>query len=349
MKKVAIITINSINFGNRLQNYALQKVIDSLGYKAYTIKREHIPWNKKNIIEYMKDFARTLLGTRKGLYIRFNINNICFSRHYALVNKVENNLKKYYDFFVTGSDQVWNPHYGHIVGQSDLLYFADNNQKISYAASFGVEDIPDNQREKYRNALKDFKAISVREKAGEKLVYQLTGRKAIVTLDPTLLLDVEQWSNIAKRPRYVPSGKYILIYTLGPKTKLFNDYVKNEFRHKGIEIYDVLKSNINNREPAVGPAEFIYLINHAEVVLTDSFHATVFSIMFHIPVRTFPRNGIDMSSRIVSLAALLGLEKNFTNVGVFFSDSDTDYEKIEKHLNKEREKSIDFLKNALTI
>ena len=131
MKKVAIMTIQSINIGNRLQNYALQEVIKKLGYDVYTIRRKKHKWpSVKTVLEEMKDFFRTLIGTRKGLYIRFDKMRIRFGREYALVNETAFGLADTYDFFVAGSDQVWNPYYGHLVGSSDLLLFARDRKSV---------------------------------------------------------------------------------------------------------------------------------------------------------------------------------------------------------------------------
>ncbi len=348
MKKVAIMTIQSINIGNRLQNYALQEVIKKLGYDVYTIRRKKHKWpSVKTVLEEMKDFFRTLIGTRKGLYIRFDKMRIRFGRQYALVNETTSGLADTYDFFVAGSDQVWNPYYGHLVGSSDLLLFARERQKVSYAASFGVDEIPAEKKEIYSEALRNFKEISVREEAGARIVKNLIGREAAIVLDPTLLLDISQYKKIQKRPRDIPGRKYILVYLLGGKSKIFTEYMKKNKEHDGYELYDILQWTTSGRQLPVGPAEFIYLVNNSEMVLTDSFHATVFAVIFHKPVKTFPREGIDISSRIVTLAALLGLKTNFTEDEIFYINKDEDYKLIDKHLGEEKKKSIGFLKRAL--
>lgn len=347
MKKVAIITIQSINIGNRLQNFALQETIKNLGYDVYTIRRKHKTLNVKTVLEDIKDFLRFLLGTRKGLYIRFDKTRIHFGRQYALVNESAPGIENAYDFFVAGSDQIWNPYYGHLVGLSDLLFFAREEQKVSYAASFGVDEIPVEKWEVYEEALRGFKEISVREETGARIVKKLTGREAVTVLDPTLLLDISQYKRIQKRPKNVPSRKYALVYLLGGKSEIFMEYVEKDARYEEYELYDILQWEPSGRQLPVGPAEFIYLVNHSEMVLTDSFHATVFAVIFHKPVKTFPREGIDISSRIVSLAVSLGLETNFTDDKVFYINKDVDYGWIDEHLKKEKEKSIGFLNRAL--
>ncbi len=340
-------TINSINFGNRLQNYALQETIKSFGYKVYTIRRVY-DWKRQNIIETIKDLLRIVLKTRKGLYMLFDIKNINFSKYHASPNESEKGMENCYDYFVVGSDQVWNPYYSHIVGKSDLLYFVSSEKKVSYAASFGIERIPADKSKLFAKALSDFKAISVREKMGVKIVQELIKREATVVLDPTLLLTAEKWRTIQKVPQYMPKGRYVLIYILGPATELFNQYVEKILQHyDDIELYDVLKMNKKGRSPAIGPSEFLHLIDHAEIVLTDSFHATVFSTIFHRQVRTFPRKGIDISSRIASFATIVGCATNFTDQGIFYLNDSMDYDLIDKRINEEKIHSIEFLKKAL--
>lgn len=346
MKNVAIITIHSINFGNRLQNYALQESIKALGYNVHTVRRKKDLHCKEAILDRMKDRLRMLLKTRKGLYMKFDRDNISFSKYSASANDVESGLEESYDYFITGSDQVWNPFYDYIVGKSELLCFTEKEKKISYAASFGVEDIPADKQEMFIRALKDFKAISVREKSGVNLVRSLTGNDAVVTLDPTLLLNADQYRKISRRPVSMPCGKYALLYLLGGESMVYHEYVQKNVDANSLFIYDVLQMNKEKRI-AVGPAEFLYLLDHAEIVLTDSFHATAFSLLFRKPVITFPREGLDMSSRIVTLASTVGLESNFMDNGIFYIGKNENYTEIDKLLTKARERSIEFLKEAI--
>lgn len=347
MKKVAIMTINSINFGNRLQNYALQKIVSELGFQVETIKRlNHDLWINHGVNEKVKDLLRIIIGTRKGLYLRFEKKYIKYSKYYALPNKVDNKLEREFDYFISGSDQVWNPYYEHIVGESDLLLFTSRNKKISYAASFGTDRIPDEKKELYQEALGDFKVISVRENAGAEIVRNLIKGEVEVVLDPTLLLSSDQWRKLRRKPKYVPNGKYALVYILGEQSVECTQYI-NELKEKyGFRIYDILAKNEYGKEPAIGPSEFLYLIEYAEIVISDSFHATVFSILFHKKVRTYNRKGINMSCRIVTLAERLMIEHCLNNEGIFFADCNIDFKAIDELLEFERKKSIDFLLKA---
>lgn len=348
MKKAAIMTINSLNFGNRLQNYALQKTIEQLGLKVSTIRRSHYVWDDKGVKEKLKDIIRYIVGSRKGAYLRFDRENIVFSRYRAEADTVDHGVEEKFDFFVTGSDQVWNPYYSHIVGKSDLLLFTKGAKRISYAASFGVDSIPEEQKQTYAEALKEFRAISVREKEAVKIVKELCGRDAALTLDPTLLLTADEWDHVARKPKAAPKGKYILLYCIGD----IPDHIKKELREyknrTGCAVYNILGTLKNGREVAAGPAEFLWLVKHAECVYTDSFHATVFSIIYRVKVRSFSRSGLDMSSRVRSLAEITGMQDHFDQKGVFFMTGEEDYAEIEKRLNLEKGHSIQYLKDALS-
>lgn len=347
MKKVALITINSINFGNRLQNYALQHVIESLGFSVETVKRNNYIWDDKDLSEKLKNLIRTIIGTRKGLYILFDKKHIKYSRYYAGPNKIDENIVNAYDYFVTGSDQVWNPYYGHIVGNCDLLAFAPCEKRVSYAASFGVDAIPDEKKIVYSEEIAKFRAVSVREKKAVEIAKELGYEKAELVLDPTLLLDEKTWNALARKPRNIPKKKYVLVYILGKYGEQTLKETAEIRKLNNLEIIDVLKKNSKGKEPAVGPAEFLWLVKNAELVMTDSFHATVFSILFQKPVRAYQRDGINMSSRIKSLAEVLGLSQNIGNDGVFRMEGTEDYEDVSNKLDNAITDSMNYLREAL--
>lgn len=186
-------------------------------------------------------------------------------------------LSEQFDYFIAGSDQIWNPYYD-FVGTTELLEFARPEQRISYAASFGVNEISDEKKEVYAKNLSQFKALSVREKRGAEIIKELTDREAKVVLDPTMLLTIEQWSKVEKKSKFIPKKKYGLVYSLGEKNTDFENAIN--LYGKEMKIFDIRTLQKNGREIPVGPAEFLYLIHHAEIILTDSFHLlySLFSI-----------------------------------------------------------------------
>lgn len=340
--KVAIITIVSKNYGNRLQNYALQSVLEILGYSVETLQRESKP---KSIKQYMKTIAQILLQTKGYKFKKFD-KKIHFAESAVTRDSYPDNIDKQYKSFIVGSDQVWNPYYDFVAGKCDFLTFARDDQKISYAASFGVSEIPYERKTEYADHLKTFKAISVREKKGAEIVEELADRKATVVLDPTLLLGESEWKKVEKKPAFCPKKKYVLVYALGDKTNRFKDKIKQ--LKEEYEIFDVRSLQKTGKELPIGPSEFLYLIRNSEEVLTDSFHATVFSIIFHKKFVAFNRPGLNMNSRIESLAELVGAKDQLTECGDLNGETGINYMDVDEVLEEERRKSIDFLKKALS-
>lgn len=341
MKNIAIVTIVSINYGNRLQNYALQCVLENLGYSVATLSRGN---RTKGLKKNVKTVVQSLLQTKGSKFRQFD-SNIEYSNVTIGVNDYPEDLSEQFDCFIVGSDQVWNPYYDFAGGKCDFLAFAKDCQKVSYAASFGVNEIPDEKKEVYAHNLNQFKALSVREKRGAEIIKELTGKDAKVVLDPTMLLSNEQWSKVEKKSKFSPKKKYALVYSLGEKSTDFENAIN--LYGKEMEIFDIRTIQKNGREIPVGPSEFLYLIHHAELILTDSFHASVFSIIFHKRFITFKRPGIDMSSRIVSLANMIGAEDRLDRNNNLDCSDEVDYTTVDQLIESERKQSIDFLKKAL--
>ena len=341
MKRVAIVTIESLNYGNRLQNYALQQVIELQGCAVETLHRS----DAYRTIPAVKRCIQDVLQTKAAKFRKFD-SHINFANLIIGRDIYPNNLSDSYDYFVVGSDQVWNPYYDFVAGECDFLAFARDNQKISYAASFGVSEIPSERKIEYSKYLKSFKEISVREEQGAKIIKNLTGREITVVLDPTLLLGESEWRKVERKPQSCPKDKYVFVYALGDKSNRFKEKIE-QLKEK-YEIFDVRAIQKNGKERPIGPSEFLYLIRHAEEILTDSFHATVFSIIFHKKFVTFNRSGLNMNSRIESLAELVGSKDRLTECGDLNCEIEIDYANVDEILEEERRKSIDFLKNALT-
>lgn len=326
--KIGIVTIQSFNFGNRLQNYALQQVLVSLGYEVETIQRKYYSNTQVSIIKmiFQKFFHS------KGEKFRQFDKLIHASALSASSDSISPYAKNNYDFFVAGSDQLWNPTYD-FVGSVDFLAFADNEQKIAYAASFGVSQLPEQVKEQYAQYLNGFQHVSFREKAGQEIYKELTGKDAPVVLDPTMLLTVADWRKAEKKVR-MNCTDYVLVYSLSKRSDSFQK--KIEELSVDYKIVDIRKKRKNGHEWEIGPSEFIYLIDHAAMVLTDSFHATAFSILFHKPFIIFDRDDIDGSTRIDTLLQLLHLNKQ-----------NQKYENLDKWLNQMRQESFQYLDKAL--
>lgn len=372
--KIAIITItDGQNYGNRLQNYAMQQVLKKTGAEVCTLQRRTSRDIKgmKKIKADFKYLAKSILGKprdkwrriRKKRFQNFNEKYICFSEEILEQNQAPVGLKDEYDYFLCGSDQVWNAHFDIIREdiKNYLAFFASHEQKIAYAASFGGSDIADGYEQIFSQYLSDFKAIGVREISGVKLVNEIcSNQKPEVVLDPTMMLEKNEWEKIAKRPKSIHEEKFIVTYFLSGRDRKIDLYIKKleekyKCRTHNLDIEFKLDNEISNPEDyIVTPDEFIWLIGHAECVLTDSFHATVFAILFHKPFCVFGRraseDGNKMGSRIETLLGKFGLLEYYgslEDMNIYPRLYETS--NVEKILGDERKKSWDFLKSALEL
>ena len=370
--KIAIVTItNGANYGNRLQNYALQTVLQNMGHEVETLRMltskeffcmTSVKYKCKTVLKtILKKSSHKIYNQRKIRFNSFNDKNIVFSPYSVKCSAAPKVLNEQYDLFVCGSDQVWNPRIPLIKEAlgAYLCDFAQDSKRTAYAASFATGDVPPEFEEKFKSELPGFKCISLREESGKALVKKLCGIDAPVVLDPTMLLNAEQWRKIEKKPDYIKNEKFIVTYFLAGRKGALGDYIekiRNEFNadliiNLDFEFLDDKK--IENPEHFnTDPSEFLWLIDHAECMLTDSFHGSVFSILFHTPFCVFERQevekGNNMSSRITTLLGKFGLEECKDSLSSpkkipQFSGSD----KVEDVLSKERKTSLAYLENAV--
>lgn len=368
--RVGIITItDGQNYGNRLQNFALQETLKKLGFEVDTIKR--LTFRDVRGIDRMKRDIRNLIiffrnnrdivpfCIRKHKFNRFNRKYISFSKYSLRDNHAPDDLKEAYDFFVCGSDQIWNPlikiAYNDI--ENAFALFADYEQRISYAGSFGIEEIPKPYIEQYKKLIKEMNCISVREQTGVDIVKNLTGRNAELVLDPTFLLSKQEWIIIEQKPRWLREDKYILSYFLGGRNEdikqLMNE-VSLKYKLKIINLEnEFLSGNMieNINYYTVSPNEFIFLVHHCNYMFTDSFHGSVFSIIFEKVFRVFERKEVEknnnMSTRLKSLLSMLKLEKCIGNIESLEMLQDIDFSEANTILDIKKQESINYLLKSL--
>lgn len=387
--KIGIVThyYNSINYGGNLQAYALVCKLRKLGYDAEQIPVnnivEYVPINlsfKQKLAERLKcgiwEFVKSVV-----LYLPHKIKN---KKTENLINKVtnirQNAIKDFnlsiphnenglatnqnncsdlgYDVYITGSDQVWNP--GCYCSEYFLGFVPSNKIKISYAASIGESSLNQEQLQVFKEKLKDFSAISVREKQDINLIENLAPCKPVLTLDPTLLLDYEEWNSITNE-RLVKE-KYIFCYFLGGKASN-RKLVKQFAKLKGYKIV-TLPHLVNFVEADekfgdiklydISPTQFLSLIKYAEYVFTDSFHAVVFSTLFKKQYFVLNREENKwMSSRIYNITELTQNENRYCdnkekeNIQYLLSQDDIDYSSKFDKLEELKEFSIRFLTENL--
>lgn len=363
--RIGIITLTGFfNYGNRLQNYALshflEKIINDVRVDTIWYDKDNYNVNNFSLIRILRYCLLNKHGVRDKIknktyiydYIReYNMKR--FNDQYLNLiysYDVDSSFNERYDYFIVGSDQVWYPSKKPRV--KEFLQFADKEKRVSYAASFGVNSIPSKMHSSYKDFLDGMHAISVREESGVKIVKEMTGKNAKLLVDPTLLLTRKEWLQIAKRPFWMKeSHNYILLYILGELDSVIKDFLKSYADENNYIIIDMMDES-NGEIYASSPDEFIYLIAHAQIVITDSFHGTVFSVINNVPFFVYPRKGItyNTDSRINTLLDMFGLEKQKRNVTEIFNDKDiidVNFENVEKILNIKRSESENWLKNAL--
>lgn len=351
MKKVGIVTINdNNNYGNRLQNYAVQETLKKLKVEPITIKNEPATNTRnKYILRKLKSIfnkgSYSKILERKKCFEEFNKNIVFSNKKVTPYSKL-----KEYEYFLVGSDQVWNPNFGRL-RDVDLLEFVEPYKRISFSASFGISNLPEQYNENLKNALKNYKAISVREDAGKKIIEDVVGRKDVeVLVDPTMLLAAEEWDKVAKKPEQLKTDRYILNYFLGELSEKRKKEIDRIAKENNCEVINIL--DVNSPFYKTGPSEFLYLEKNAFLVCTDSFHSCVFATLFNKPFIIFNREDshVSMNSRIETLIKKLELKnREYNGKEITRENLNHDYTEAYKILDEERKKSIKFLRKALDL
>ena len=242
--------------------------------------------------------------------------------------------------FIVGSDQVWNPRYE--AKEYEFLTFAPKDKRLSFAASIGTDSIPEEAKWYFKKNLSDMKYISVREDKAAEIVKELTGRTADITLDPTLLLEKTDWEHVAKKPELYIESKYICTYFLGEVPEAVKAFAKE----KGLLIY-ALNSLDSPELYTLDPAEFLYMIQNASYVLTDSFHAVAFSIIFNKPFYVIINEGRG-SARFESILSQFNLRNRIIRDDSLPSSHETiDWASVNDLLKIKRQEACVFLQNSL--
>ena len=358
MKKIAIITLyDELNIGFKLQNYAVQVFFSEMGYDVKTI----LHWEMYSVsIRVVLEQACRIIGfpkrrahiprmqkLRRNRFIQFTEKYLKLGET-VNINHIPESFKKKYDFFVTGSDQVWH-NWTNTAEEVDfyMLSFAEQKQRIAFAPSFGKTTIT-SYKEKYIEGLKGFDNLSCREEAGANLINELTGKKAEVLLDPTMLIDREYWEKIEKKPNWV-NDDYLLVYSLGERPAAVSELIDKISRREKLQVVDIL--NIDMKEQyTTSPDEFVYLVHHANCVVTDSFHASVFSILFQTDFVVFDRDtttSAKMTSRIDTLLGKFNLQDRKMSDNSFESLHNCSFDAVQFVIEKEKQIAKQFIDRAL--
>lgn len=362
-KNVLIVTLGlGKNYGGILQAFALQHAVKNLGFNVTTAgssgssMRKHLkklPFAAK-VIEKIKGprlvespLSSTTFHTNKFINKYINKKTIDSARIAALCS--------HYDAIITGSDQVWRKKYAYLP-HTFLLFPAPRTRKFSFAASFGREDIKEyNLIDKAlaKRQLRSFKSISVREKSGSQLVQRLAQRSAESHLDPTLLLTKSDYCEILPSER-IQDGPFLFNYCLDPtpaKTKAketLSEVLK-------LPSFTLILGENNHGTPLPSVESWLSAFRDAEMVLTDSFHGTIFSIIFNKPFLVFGNHERGLS-RFTSLLGELGLLNHLVDEDSSTLHADIqsiisaspNWEEVEAHVAARRKKALRYLRENIT-
>ena len=382
MKKVGIITIhNSPNYGACLQSYALYRYIQQQGndveiidlhrpfaYEDYIPSKKYVSSRsvKRSLLSRIKGNVKSFIGIKpkkSSLYSpsaikKFDEFNsvIKLSKPYRGIDELYAN-PPLYDLYISGSDQLWNPTQAYCL-EPYFLTFVPKGQgkKISYATSVGITDLRDNEKKDFAKWLNLYDDISVREYQAQSLLQGLLADKKVNQVaDPTFLLDPKDWKNMAVKPK---QSKYILMFTLQHRPEVL-EYCLQLSKQSGlplIELGQVQPDVLDGSYTAVkdaGPKEFLGYIENAELVITDSFHCTVFSLImgannFYTYIAPTNQRGsriIDLLNTYQTIEHLLSPDLNVSFDTLM--GSQIPHQKVNMIMKLERARSRDFINKYL--
>lgn len=376
--KIGIITILQVNnYGAELQAFALQHKLNALGYDAEIINylfyknpkfkstKRSQPFikldGKQKIKETLYPYFKKVkslpyLKQKKDRDFKFNAFHEQYTKLTAPINTIDKlyNMDFEYDVFMVGSDQVWNPNTNTNIEPYFLTFAPHDKLKLSYASSFGVNQIPDIYNEKYKNLINNLDAVGVREKTGVSIVNNITKSNATWVLDPTLLLNKADWS-VFETPTTIDEP-YLLMYVL-TDSDYISKLAKDIAIEKGLRIVRICKNAfIEDNDPEViniidaGPKEYLGLFGKASFVLTTSFHGTCFSVNFSIPFYSVLKKDKLNNSRMIDLLGDLGIPDRILYVGDKTPPKETfelDYSQAKEKLEAKRKTSLQYLEQSI--
>lgn len=339
------------DINKRKWRYFLSNIFD------LSIVKEKSKLIEKKFKQKSNEKLKSGMAERDAAFDEFCKNHFKVSRAFKSWEDMAKASRNEYDAVVVGSDQLWLP--SNIMADYYTLNWVPQDvKKIAYATSFGIGSIPAKYSKIYSHYLKRINYLSARETSGQNIIKKLAGRDVQLVNDPALLLDADGWNEvISNRP--LIKEKYVFCYFMGNNPEQ-RDFVRRLANEKGLKVVALLhldqyiSSDENYVDMApwhVSPADFVNLVKNAECVCTDSFHGTVFSIIYSRPFFTFKRfnkkASLSTNTRITSLLTRLGLMDRL----VLDMDSkqafDIDWKKIQSGVSQFRKASSEYLLNAI--
>ena len=355
---------DSINYGAALQSYALQNYLKNIGYESKLIKI------KKSVKPWKKRFK--LIKTNASGFIKLIITDVFRFINRKEIEKGEKNFQEFFakyhnttneynsfeelklnppvsDMYISGSDQVFNP-----LAKKPWFFLefgGENVRRISYAASVGIDTVPEDKKDLFKNGLKNFDVISVRESESKELVEKYYGKKVSVNVDPTLLIRQKEWDAI-KNDSYCAGIKksYALVYAFYTP-KWLSKKLREIHKNTGLDIVVLsyngfVKIYHNKIIMNAGPAEFLKLVSEADMIISSSYHGCIFSMIYEKPFYAVVNT--NAKTRISSLLSLFDLKKRVLSEDTRIDmDIDIDYNNIKNKIERERERTKEYLTKAI--
>lgn len=384
-KKVALaINYDYHDYGGMLQAFATQRALAKIGVDSeamdfnylkpdinkrkwryflsnsfdITIVKEKGRVITKKIRTRLNENLRKKLAERDAVFEAFCTKNFKVSRRFSSWQDMTEGCRAY-DAVIVGSDQLWLP--SNVAGDYYTLNFVpDDVRKIAYATSFGIGTVPEKMKAEYKRYLSRIDYLSARETSGQEIIKYCTGRDVPLVCDPTILLEKEDWCEIATDKKVV-EGDYIFCYFMGDNPEQ-REFVKRLAQNKGCKIVALLhldqyiasdENYVDFAPYNISPADFVNLVKNAKYVCTDSFHGTVFSIIFSKNFFTFKRfnkkESLSTNTRLLSLLNRLGL-----NDRLYTGEESVDgnlnvcnYERVQQDLKAFQIDSFNYIKNSI--
>ena len=381
-RKIAIVTFRFLNFGTILQSLGLQEALHKIGLKDVEIldfPNEGGQSGKAALVETMKEQVRAY-GLTKGM-VRL-IKEVVFAIRARIDTRKDHSKEKKqreeyyrqfekqyltlsgsmtcselrnkafvkslpYDCYIAGSDQIWNEKYTSCLDVFFLKYVPASALRMSYAGSFGRTFLDDAKKPMFAELIKNIDPILVREQGAKIIADEISGRESVVVPDPTLLHDKDFWLRYAERPVNFNGEDYILVYSLNHDLSIYKEAIRlgKKTRKKVVGIKRHFCPPYYREIEwlyTLGPQHFIWLINHAAMVITNSFHAEVFSLILNTSCYPFLDKAEEVNERLTSLLNIVGHSHVVTYMGEGHIETEVkkyDFEVINERLKEYREKT----------
>ncbi len=366
-KKIGLVTFYSDNYGSCLQAFALYNTIKNMGFDPVLVRysRTNQGESRKGLLNKLKNHSvlsliKALLNYRmihgkKESFNKFREKQFPFTEKSYSKNDDKTELDKLFDVFVCGSDMMWCETF-----QQDwehhFLRFTTKDKRVSYAPSFGINSISEENLNRCREYLSGFRpqCLSCRDISGVEMIKEKFGLESHHVVDPTMLFTKEQWNSFISDERFIQKP-YVLLYLFGGQ-KNGRDKILQQVQKWNIGSLKSISINGNHRinNPNIGPFEYLRLFRDAEFIITDTFHGLMFSLIYEKPFVVLTReDGLHWSKysdRMTAQLDMLGIPERYHDSNLPMPDSfkNLNYSSISEKIACLRDKSLIYLQNAIS-